>query len=563
MMKFFLKGPITKVAALLFTGSFVVLAAAMRRDINVYDEGLILVHATRVAQGAVLHRDFYANYGPAQFYILAGLFKLFGPSVLVERVWDTIVRAMIVAIAFLIVQRAMSRHEGFFAAGLVLIWMCFLGYYAYPVFPALLFALLGALCLLPLFEDRRSQPLLFCSGLCIGASVLFRYDVGFYTFAALTLVSAGHVLWRPLLLGTRLADLLRVLLPVYLGLALLCVPVAAAYAASGMLQDFLFDVLYFQAQFYARMRTLPFPDLGMLREAPILIGIYLPPFVWVAALFAAISCRRPLSVPETTAARPWIMLLLGSLSALFYLKGLVRVALIQMGLSIVPALMLSAMLLPCLRQSAGHRIVRPGLIAAWSGLIIVALPTLVAGVLDGRAVVQSAIWAMQPSTWSVAAADTPTSLASCRPVAGLERLACFEIDQTRADAIRYVEARTRPNEVIFVGLGRHDRILGNDALFYFVGGWVPATKWYHFDPGLQTSKQIQTAMIGDLQATKPRYAVLVSEWNDFSEPNESAVSSNVTLLDDFLRANFQPVQVFGKLTVLRATETQMSEKGPG
>ena len=175
----------------------------------------------RVAQGAVLHRDFYANYGPAQFYILAGLFKLFGVSVLMERVWDTIVRAMIVAVAFLIVQRAMSRQEGFLAAGLVLIWMCFLGYYAYPVFPALLFALLSALCLLPLFEDRRSRPLLFSSGLCIGVSVLFRYDVGFYAFAALTLVSAGYVLSRPLPLGTRLADLLRVLLPAYLGLGIL------------------------------------------------------------------------------------------------------------------------------------------------------------------------------------------------------------------------------------------------------------------------------------------------------------------------------------------------------
>jgi hypothetical protein len=554
MMKFFLNGAITKVAALPFTGSLVLLAAAMRHDINVYDEGLILVHATRVAQGAVLHRDFYANYGPAQFYILAGLFKLFGVSVLMERVWDTIVRAMIVAVAFLIVQRAMSRQEGFLAAGLVLIWMCFLGYYAYPVFPALLFALLSALCLLPLFEDRRSRPLLFSSGLCIGVSVLFRYDVGFYAFAALTLVSAGYVLSRPLPLGTRLADLLRVLLPAYLGLGILCIPVAAAYAASGMLQDFLFDVVYFQAQFYARMRTLPFPGLDMLREAPILIGIYLPPFVWVSALFAAMFCRRSSSVPEAAAAPRWIMLLLGLLSALFYLKGLVRVALIQMGLSIVPALMLSAMLPPYLRQSASQRIVRPGLIAAWSGLIIVAVPTLVATVQDMRAVVQSAIWAMQPGTWSVAAADTPTNFASCRPRSGLERVACFEIDQTRADAIRYVEARTRPNDVIFVGLSRHDRILGNDALFYFVGGWVPATKWYHFDPGLQTSKQIQTAMISDLQATKPHYAVLESEWIDFSEPNESAVSSNVTLLDDFLRANFQPVQVFGKLTVLRATE---------
>jgi hypothetical protein len=554
MMKFFLNGAVAKVAALIFTGSFVLLAAAMRREVNVYDEALILVDASRVAHGAVLHRDFYANYGPAQFYILAGLFKVFGVSVLVERVWDTIVRAMIVTIAFLIVERAVSRREGFFAAGLVLIWMCDLGYYAYPVFPSLLFALLGALCLLPIFEDHRSPVLLFGSGLCIGVTVLFRYDVGFYTFAALTLVSAGYVLSRPFPLGARVADLLRVLLPVCFGLGIVCIPVAAVYAASGVLQDFLFDVLYFQAQFYGRMRALPFPNLDTLLGAPILIGIYLPFFVWVSALSAAMFCRQSPSVPGTTAIRPWIMLLLGLLSALFYLKGLVRVALIQMALSIVPALMLSAMLLPYLRQNAGHRIARSAMIAAWAGLVIVALPTLVATVQDGFAVVQSAIWAMQTSTWSAATADTPANLASCRPVLGLQRVACFEIDQTRADAIRYVEAHSRPNDVIFVGLSRHDRILGNDALFYFVGGWRPATKWHQFEPGLQTSKEIQTAMIGDLQTTNPHYVVLESEWDDFAEPNESTVSSGVTLLDDFLRANFQPVQVFGKLTVFRATK---------
>jgi len=549
MMKFFLNGAVAKVAALIFTGSFVLLAAAMRREVNVYDEALILVDASRVAHGAVLHRDFYANYGPAQFYILAGLFKVFGVSVLVERVWDTIVRAMIVTIAFLIVQRGGARREGLFAAGLVLIWLSFLGYYAYTVFPALLFALLGALCLLPIFEDRQSPPLLFSSGLCIGVTVLFRYDVGFYTFAAVTLVTAGYVLSRPLPLGVRAAGLLRVLLPTYLGLGIVCIPVAAAYVSNGILQDFLFEVIYFPAQAYRRMRAMPFPDLETLRAVPTQIGVYLPFLVWLAALFTVLYSRRSPGSPEANAARHWIMLLLGLLSALFYLKGLVRPALIQLALSIVPALMLSAMLLQAKRRSPDRL---PAIAAAWAGLFIVLLPTFVAAAQDGYAMVQNAIWITQRSTWSAATADTPADIASCRPVPGLQRVACFEIDQARADAIRYVEAHTRPNDVIFVGLSRHDRILGNDLLFYFVGGWIPATKWHHFDSGLQSNKEIQTAMIGDLQAAKPPYVVLESEWEDFNEPNESAVSSGVTLLDDFLRSNFQPVQVFGKLRVLRA-----------
>jgi len=548
-MKLFSNDAAAKIPALIFSGSFVLLAATMSRKINVYDEGQILVSAMRVAQGEVLHRDFYEIYGPAQFYVLAGLFKLFGTSILVDRVWDTIVRAMIVTVAFLIVQRGGARREGLFAAGLVLIWLCFLGYYAYTVFPALLFALLAALCLLPVFEDRRSPPRLFGSGLCIGVTVLFRYDVGFYTFAALTLVTAGYVLSRPLPLGVRVADLLRVLLPIYLGLGIVCIPVAVAYVSSGMLQDFLFDVVYFPAQAYRRMRAMPFPDLETLRAVPTQIGVYLPFFVWLSALSTVLFRRRSPGSPEAIAARPWITLLLGVLSALFYLKGLVRPALIQLALSIVPALMLSAMLLQAKRRSPDRL---PAIAAAWAGLAIVLLPTFVATAQDGYAMVQNAIWMTQRSTWSAATADTPADLASCRPVSGLQRVACFEIDQARADAIRYVEAHTRPNDVIFVGLSRHDRILGNDLLFYFVGGWIPATKWHHFDSGLQSNKEIQTAMIGELQAAKPPYVVLESEWEDFDEPNESAVSSGVKLLDDFLRSNFQPVQVFGKLTVLQA-----------
>ncbi len=442
-MKFFSNDGGAKIPALVFSAAFVFLAAAMSRKINVYDEGLIIVGAMRVAQGEVLHRDFYANYGPAQFYILAGLFKVFGFSILVDRVWDTIVRAMIVTVAFLIVQRGGARREGFAAAGLVLVWLCFLGYYAYPVFPALLFALLAALFLLPIFEGRRSPLRLFGGGLCIGVTVLFRYDVGFYTLTALTLVSSFYVLSRPLPFGVRVADLLRVLLPVCCGVGIVCIPVAVAYVAGGVLQDFLFDIFYFQTQTYLRMRAMPFPNLDALAEAPAQMAVYLPFFVWLAALSTVLFNRRSPGSPEAPASRHWIMLLLGLLSAIYYLKGIIRPALIQLALSIVPALMLSAMLLHAKRGSPDRR---PAMIAALAGLVIVLMPTLFAIGQDGYTIVRNVVWVMQPGTWRAATADTPADVASCRPVPALQRVTCFEIDQARADAIRYVEDHTRPND---------------------------------------------------------------------------------------------------------------------
>jgi hypothetical protein len=112
----------------------------------------------------------------------------------------------------------------------------------------------------------------------------------------------------------------------------------------------------------------------------------------------------------------------------------------------------------------------------------------------------------------------------------------------------------RPGDTIFVGLSRHDRIFINDVFFYFAAARTPATKWYHFDPGLQTSAKIQTEMIGELQAATPEYVVLEADLENFSEPNESVVSSGVTLLDDFIRANYRPVQSFGTITVLKIKE---------
>jgi hypothetical protein len=65
---------------IVFSCAFLFLVATMNRSVTPYDEGLILFGSTRVLSGDIPYRDFYANYGPGQFYVLAALFKVFGPS---------------------------------------------------------------------------------------------------------------------------------------------------------------------------------------------------------------------------------------------------------------------------------------------------------------------------------------------------------------------------------------------------------------------------------------------------------------------------------------------------
>ena len=96
-------------AAVTFGTAFVAVAITINRSVNIYDEGIILTGAMRVSQGALPHPDFYGNYGPGQFFVLAAIFKLFDPSIFVERIWELAVKAGIACLVNAIASGLMGR----------------------------------------------------------------------------------------------------------------------------------------------------------------------------------------------------------------------------------------------------------------------------------------------------------------------------------------------------------------------------------------------------------------------------------------------------------------------
>ena len=163
----------------LFALAVVAIFAAMPRGVGPYDEGLVLTGAMRVGAEELPHRDFFANYGPGQFYALALLFKLFGPSIMVERVWDAAIKAGIAVLSFAAVRRWCGYAAAFVAYAFSLIWLAMLVSPAYPLFPALLFSQAALLLIESPFESRPST--VFASGACASRACLFRYDVGAVT----------------------------------------------------------------------------------------------------------------------------------------------------------------------------------------------------------------------------------------------------------------------------------------------------------------------------------------------------------------------------------------------
>jgi hypothetical protein len=119
------------------SGAFVFLLLTMNGFVNPFDDGIILVGSNRILSSDVRYRDFYLTYIPGQIYVLAALFKVLGPLVLVERLWDLLVRSCVVLVICLIVDGAWSRLRALFAGVLTSIRLSYFENYGYSVFPCL------------------------------------------------------------------------------------------------------------------------------------------------------------------------------------------------------------------------------------------------------------------------------------------------------------------------------------------------------------------------------------------------------------------------------------------
>jgi hypothetical protein len=535
--------------ALVFLTSFIILFLGMDRGFDYYDEGGILVGAMSVAAGQVPHRDFYANYGPGQFYTLAWLFDLFGRSVFVERIYDLIIRASILTVVYGI---AKFYCRGWIVACTTIacgFWLFSSGLpsLSYPIVPILLISLLSSILLLQVFEHDVAWPRMAAVGVLAALVALFRYDVG----AALVLVQTGWigiaVLWRP----TRPTHHWRAtVLPYWLGIAGLFMPAALIYLAVAPLHPFIHDIILFPTQYYVRARRFPFPSLHWRSLEN--IALYLPLPVGALSFYSLLASRAQGGNSSVDAvefkknqSQQGLLILFGLLTVLFYFKGLVRISVVQMLLALVPMLITLAVLYEYSSRRGGrlHRMVQAMMAlsifaATWSALKEVRLLYL-----DHRAVVQE-----------VLSPPGPASIRSetywCGVPNPLHTGLCFLISADHAKLIRYILLHTGPNERIFIGLARHDRIVSNDLITYFATSRLPATHWSHFDPDLQTRADVQGEIIGELDSQRVRYIVLESQFDSTIEPsNDSSRSSGVTLLDDYIRRNYHQVETFGPLSV--------------
>jgi hypothetical protein len=330
------------------------------------DEGLLVTYPAQILDGRLPYRDFFSFYGPADFFLLAGVFKVFGTSLYVERAVGVGYVLLVVAGAFELVFGVTRRVA---SAVTVAVTMLIILLATQPSALALVAALAAALWALRFLVDvlvgqdafdHRGRS--FASGVLVGVAAVFRPDFG----------AAALIGCLPCVFALRHRDAVAWIAGVALsGISLISIPLMAGSTRLNFLWHY-----YLRS---AKPRQLPFP--------PPLFPAGLPFALCSVAVIASIIAwlwlrQRNLLERRRTALLSMALLALAFLP--YFRSRAEFLHLIPMAAAAVAAGFTLAALVPDEIYGVGR--FRHRLDAIWSGVAVLALT--VAALL---AVVQFAI----------------------------------------------------------------------------------------------------------------------------------------------------------------------------
>ena len=533
---------ITSIAFWLFMLSMVLIP--IKSPFNVYDEGLVVFNATRVLGGDLPYRDFWTIYPPGQFYTLAGLFRLFGTSLWISRLYDSFATLLVAVAVWSLARKFTSNAPARLATAVVGLQLASAGLHGSAVIPSMAFGLLAIRSVLEYRSDTRVRWLVL-AGTLMGVSACYRWDIGLYMVlcvAVTTLLLHVHSApWGSP--GARRFSEFKA------GVAL-CGPIAVvilacfgAFALAGGGDALWQQVVVYPSTKLREVRWRPLPPLipaflaargtrppkELLLELLGWLHFYYPLAVYGAAWWCGRShWHRGRAAADAQDYGRVTIVVLGILLFALTLSRYDDQHVLPTSLiaSLVVAMLLS--------KGAGFTLTRP---TRWVAMLLQAGLVLAFVLPSAR---QLALTLRYTPPW--------------RTHAHLERASGVSLESDQEQAVEFVMSHTRADDAIFVGNRQHDLIYVNDVGFYFLAARRCASHYSELHPGVATSLPVQQEIAEALESAGVRWVVLVDRPAP-AEPNASSVSSGVGWLDDRLRSRYEPAARFGAYRILRRIRT--------
>ncbi len=480
--------------------------------------------ALRVLDGGWPCRDFWTIYAPGHFWLLAGLFALFGRQLLVAALAAVVLEAAACALFFRLLRRLDVERRFAALAALAFAGTLLKTAPTLTTYPPLLVAgLLGITRTIAAAATPTRRNALM-AGAWFGVAAWFKHDVAAYLAVAACAGLAAATARRPRREVATAAGFFAA------GAVAAALPVALLLAAAGG-RDAWNDLVVFPLTDFPTTRPQTYPMLveswrasvGASRRVGALlewVRHWMPVWTWLV-LLATTWRRRSVSSPARLAAAVAALVALPLFFAAAHVQ--INTHILSMGAVVIGAL-------------AVEWPTRPARVAA-ALLCAAALANAPARML-ARAV------DVARTGRTIDVPGAAGIVASAREAGEVEVVA------------RLVRELTAPGEPIYVGVARHDAVVISRPELYLLFDRPCATRYAELHPGIVDREEVQREIQADLDRRRVRVVVLWHVgWSDdrFDEIRAQRrrllPGTGATLLDDALQRDFAQVAQFGELEV--------------
>lgn len=513
---------------ILLASSFIYFLPSVFKPLNLYDEGQIVYGAFRVLNGQMPYRDFWTLYGPVQYFVIALVFKTFGISVLVARLWDIFIRSLLALMIFLSAQKLTTKRNALLSWFMSVVWLNFFGFFNYPIFPAFLTSLFSLYLFYVYLKNQKSSVYILASSLFAVLAGLFRYEYGIFIIIAEMIILIAFVF-----INKKVYSSIFIYLS---GIFITTLPYLYVLFKNVSLVDIRYFLITYPMEIYPKVRAISFPMLNinqiltsnnLISTLNTILSIiyffpyYIPLLVFVLSIILTMKNILNNNTKKTDASI-WfraVLTVCGILSLKYILSRADYIHLsVPILFTIILLFSLSSYISNYYLKNALNKLIY------LFAILMMAYPL------------------MNINFDSVSLKYTEHTIKRANGIA------LFPFAEK---TISFIQSHVPEGGFIFVGSSRHDKVMYNDVMFYFLSERDNASKFDQLVPGDVNTLSSQQKIVSDIQRKKVRYIVLFSGFdNDFDEENESSISSGITYLDDYFADNFKTIEQFGLYRIL-------------
>ena len=488
-------------AALLWLAAALISGFTMRRYLEPFDEGFLMQAAARILDGQWPYADFGWPYGPGQPLAVAGLGRLFEPSV----AWWRLLRVAADATAALAVWGLVRGEAG--ERWALAAWLAAAVTVAQPTsanpFPVAL-----ALALCAVLAAARGRPV--PAGLLAALAAFWRPELGAIAglAAVAALLAAGERRRAAVAAATAAAAVVLLYLPfvVAAGPDRLYSELVGVSAGDGA-----FWHLPFPFEYGGRLRG--WPPSALAEDLKDVLGFYLPLVAVLAALLAAVAAAVRRRVGPALAG----VLVLAAGCALYLVSR-------PDDLHAQPLAVCACAAVPLAAYGRAHRALRLALAATFALIVLAGAANRLSALL------------LPPDLEPVRLAGVPGIRVPPAEAAALPAM------------VARVQSLVPAGEPIYVAPLRSDLVTLTDPLVHFL---TRRPNVLSRDVSLQARPAEQARIVAALARRKPRAIV---RWTDPAsarpEPNERGRPSGSRALDEYLARAYRLDGRFGRYDVL-------------